>query len=112
MKRLGHTRAFRAAFKRTLPVIDRAVSKATGGRKTFGSTVVPTFILVHTGRKSGKEFRTPLAYVRYRDGFALAGSNWGQEKHPAWSGNLIANVGAAVVLDGEEIPVRAHARVA
>jgi deazaflavin-dependent oxidoreductase (nitroreductase family) len=108
MKRLGHTRAFRAAFKRTLPVIDRAVSKATGGRKTFGATVAPTFILVHTGRKSGKEYRTPLTYVRTATGFALAGSNWGQEKHPAWSGNLIANGVATVIVDGDEIPVRAH----
>ncbi len=110
MKRLGHTRAFRAAFKRTLPVIDRAVSKATGGRKTFGSTVVPTFILVHTGRKSGKPYRTPLAYVRYGDGFALAASNWGQEKHPLWSANLIANGDATVIVDGEDVAV--HARLA
>jgi deazaflavin-dependent oxidoreductase (nitroreductase family) len=108
MKRLGHTRAFRAALKRTLPAIDRAVSKATGGRKTFGATVVPTLILVHTGRTSGKDYRTPLLYIRYRDGFALAGSNWGQEKHPAWSGNLVANGDATVIVDGEQIPVRAH----
>lgn len=108
VKRLGHTRVFRAAFKRTLPTIDRALSKATGGRKTFGSLVVPTFILVHTGRKSGKTFRTPLAYVRYRDGFALAASNWGQTTHPLWSANLIANGDVAVVVDGADIPVRAR----
>ena len=110
MKRLGHTRAFRAVFKRTLPVIDRTVNKLSRGRLTFASTVAPTFVLLHTGRRSGKEYRTPLSYVRHRDGYALAGSNWGQAKHPAWSGNLIANPDVRVVVGGKELPV--HARLA
>jgi deazaflavin-dependent oxidoreductase (nitroreductase family) len=108
MRRLGHTKAFRAAFKGTLPHVDRALSRVSGGRWTLGDTVAPTLILVHTGRTSGKTYRTPLAYVRYRDGFALAGSNWGQTKHPAWSGNLIANGDVSVKLRGEETRVRAR----
>jgi deazaflavin-dependent oxidoreductase (nitroreductase family) len=110
MQRAGHTKAFRAAFKSTLPHVDRALSKVSGGRWTLGSSVAPTLILVHNGRTSGKTYRTPLAYVRYRGGFALAGSNWGQTTHPAWSGNLIANGDAAVIVGGEEIEV--HARLA
>jgi deazaflavin-dependent oxidoreductase (nitroreductase family) len=108
MKRAGHTKAFRAAFKGTLPHVDRAISKLTGGRWTLGSSVAPTLILVHTGRTSGKTYRTPLAYVRYRDGFALARSNWGQTKHPAWSANLIAGGDASLVVEGDTIPVRAR----
>ena len=108
MQRLGHTKAFRAAFKPTLPHIDRALSKMSGGRWNFGSTVAPTLMLVHTGRTSGKTYRTPLAFVRYRGGFALAGSNWGQTKHPAWSGNLIANGDVTVITGGEEIAMRAR----
>jgi deazaflavin-dependent oxidoreductase (nitroreductase family) len=108
MKRLGHTRAFRAVFKRTLPRIDRTVNRITGGKRTFASTVAPTFILIHSGRKTGKEFRTPLSYVRLDDGYALAGSNWGQEKHPAWSGNLIATPDVRVIDAGKEVPVRAR----
>jgi deazaflavin-dependent oxidoreductase (nitroreductase family) len=110
MKRLGHTRAFRAVLKRTLPTIDRTVNRLSGGKFTLGSTVAPTFILVHTGRKSGREYRTPVAYVRLENGYALAGSNWGQAKHPAWSGNLIANPDARVIVGGEEVSV--HARLA
>lgn len=110
MKRAGHTKAFRAAFKNTLPHVDRALSKVSGGRWTLGASVAPTLILVHTGRTSGKTYRTPLAFVRYRDGFALAGSNWGQTKHPAWSGNLIANGDVMVITGGEELAM--HARLA
>jgi deazaflavin-dependent oxidoreductase (nitroreductase family) len=108
MKRLGHTRGFAEVFKRTLPHIDRAVSRVTRGKYTFGETVVPTLILVHKGRKSGRELRTPLSYVTVGDGFALAASNWGQPHHPAWSHNLSVNNEAQVVVDGQTIDVRAR----
>jgi deazaflavin-dependent oxidoreductase (nitroreductase family) len=108
MKRLGHTLGFAIVMKRLLPRIDRVVSKVTGGRKTFGSTVLPTFVLVHTGAKSGKEYHTPLSYVRSGDGFALAASNWGQDHHPGWSHNLTAHPDVAVIVDGETVPVRAR----
>jgi deazaflavin-dependent oxidoreductase (nitroreductase family) len=108
LQRFGHTRAFRFVFKRTLPHIDRAVSKVTGGRYTFGSTAAPTFILVHKGRKSGKTYKTPLAYIAVDDGYALCGSNWGQEHHPAWSGNLIADPDVQVIVRGETREMHAH----
>jgi deazaflavin-dependent oxidoreductase (nitroreductase family) len=108
LKRLGHTSAFAKVFKHTLPHIDRVVSKLTGGRKTFGATVVPTFVLVNTGAKSGKEYRTPLAFIRVGEGFALAASNWGGTNDPGWSYNLIAHPDASVIIDGEQIAVRAR----
>ena len=108
MRRMGHTRAFRFLFKRTLPKIDRVVGRVTGGRRTFAETVVPTFILVHRGRKTGREFRSPLSYVEVGDGYALAATNWGQDKHPLWSGNLMANPDVEIVVGGETIPVRAR----
>jgi deazaflavin-dependent oxidoreductase (nitroreductase family) len=110
IKRLGHTRAFRAMFKHTLPRIDRVINRVSGGRLTFGSSVVPTFVVVHTGRTSGKQYRTPLSFVRLDNGYAIAGSNWGQAKHPTWSGNLIANPDVVVIDGGKQVPV--HARLA
>ncbi len=108
MKRLGHTRGFAEVFKRTLPHIDRVVSRLTRGKRTFGETVVPTLIVVHKGRKSGREFRTPLSYVTVDNGFVVTGSNWGQLHHPAWSDNLTVNADAQVIVDGETIDVRAR----
>lgn len=108
MKRFGHTLAFRRIFKPTLPHIDRAVSRLTKGRHTFGETVLPTFVLVHTGRKSGRTIRTPLSYIAVGDGFALAATNWGQEHHPGWSYNLLVNPDAQVIVGGETIDVCAR----
>lgn len=71
-------------------------------------SVLPTLILVHRGRKSGREHRTPLSYIRIGDAFGLAGSNFGQPHHPAWSANLIAHPDAAVELDRKHIRVRAR----
>ena len=108
MQRFGHTTAFATVMKRILPHIDRAVSKATGGKHTFGETVLPTFVLVHKGAKSGKEYRTPLSFLTLENGFALAASNWGQDHHPGWSFNLDAHPDVSVVVDGETVPVRAR----
>ena len=108
MKRFGHTVTFRRIFKPTLPHIDRALSRLTRGKHTFGETVAPVLILVHTGRKSGRVFRTPLSYVAVDDGFALAASNWGQRHHPGWSYNLVVNPDAHVIVGGETIDVRAR----
>jgi deazaflavin-dependent oxidoreductase (nitroreductase family) len=109
MKRFGHTRAFRAMFKRTLPPFDRFIHRISGGRVNFGSSVVPTLMLIQRGRKTGREYRTPLAYLTVGDGFALAGSNWGQTMDPQWVKNLLANGDVRVVIHGEEIPVHARA---
>jgi deazaflavin-dependent oxidoreductase (nitroreductase family) len=43
------------------------------------------------------------------EGILLAASNFGQEKHPAWSTNLLKNPDTLVTIRGQEIPV--HARL-
>lgn len=46
--------------------------------RTFGGRVRPFGILIHHGRKSGKEYRTPIWIFPARDGFTIAltyGSN-------------------------------------
>ncbi len=108
MRRFGHTRAFAAVFKRVAPPTDRLVHKLTGGRRVLADTVLPTLILVHRGKRSGREYRTPLSYIRIGNSFGLAGSNFGQLNHPGWSANLIAKPEAKVALGGQVIPVRAR----
>jgi deazaflavin-dependent oxidoreductase (nitroreductase family) len=53
-------------------------------------------------------YRTPLSYVTLENGYALAGSNWGGENHPAWSYNLIEHPDIEVVAGHQTIPVRAR----
>jgi deazaflavin-dependent oxidoreductase (nitroreductase family) len=108
VKRLGHKPWFASIFKRIAPPIDRLVHKLTGGRRVFTDGVLPTLILVHQGRRSRLEYRTPISYIQVGGGFALAATNWGQSHHPAWSTNLLANPDATVEVNGARIRVRAR----
>lgn len=107
-KRLGHSQRFANVAKRIAPPVDRFVYRLTRGRRVLVSGVIPTFILVHTGGKSGRRYRTPLTYIRVGDGYALAGTNFGQAHHPGWSRNLMTNPDAEVEIGGRTIPVRAR----
>jgi len=63
--------------------------------------------LTTTGRRTGRERTNPLLYAVDGDAFIVVGSNWGQQQHPAWSSNLLADPDAVVTLGGQRIPVRA-----
>lgn len=58
-------------------------------------------MLVTIGARSGQPRETPLAAVPIEDGkLLLVGSNFASEKHPAWTGNLLANPEATVTFRG------------
>ena len=95
---------------RKLTPLDRAVMERTGSRYTvLGPLGLPTLLLTTTGRKSGQPRVSPLLYLHDGDRIALVGSNFGQEKHPAWTTNLLANPRAKVTLAGQTIDVVATA---
>ncbi len=93
---------------RYLVPLDRRLLKATDGKYTlFGPISMPELLLTTIGRKSGQQRVSPLSYVRDGERALVLGSNFGQETHPAWSGNLLANPEASVKMGGTEIPVTA-----
>lgn len=93
---------------RKLTPLDRKVLRRTSGKYTvLGPIGAPVILLTTTGRKSGQPRTTPLLYVHDGDTLYVIGSNFGQEHHPAWTGNLLANPAAEIVIAGERIPVRA-----
>ncbi len=93
---------------RMLVPLDRRVLRATDGKYTlFGPATLPTLLLTTTGRKSGQPRASVLNYLRDRDRLLILGSNWGQQSHPGWSANLLANPDASVAIGGTEIPVTA-----
>ena len=105
---MGHQRWF-AAFGRTAMPVDRWIQRATRGRWTLiGRHGMPALVLTTTGRRTGQPRTEPLLYAPDGDGYVVIGSNWGQPNHPAWSGNLIADPDATIVVDGATIPVRAE----
>ena len=72
---------------------------------------VPTLLLEHVGRKSGKQFTTPLLYLPDGANLVVVASQGGLPKNPQWFANLLASPDTAVHLRRERgRPV--HARVA
>ena len=72
--------------------------RRTGGRVQISAFLVPSLVLVTTGAKTGTRRETPLMCWPREDGsFLVAGSNWGQYAHPAWTTNLIANPHVEIV---------------
>src|SRR5262245_9755160 len=105
---LGHRRWF-ARLGRTRVPVDRLLGRATRGRfVAFGLRELPSLLLTTTGRKTGQPRDTPLLYVPDGDEYVVIGSNWGQQKQPAWSGNLLAHPDAVVTVGGKRIHVRAR----
>ena len=97
VRKLGHKQWFATVMKRIAPPVDRAVIKVSGGRlRTGDGGPVPTCLLTHTGRKTGRVRETPLGYLRDGDRLVVVGSNWGQPNDPAWALNLVANPQAKV----------------
>lgn len=93
---------------RFLVPFDRRLLKATNGKYTlFGPISMPELLLTTTGRKSGAKRVSPLSYVRDGERALVLGSNFGQERHPAWSSNLLADPKAWVTIHGDEMPVTA-----
>ncbi|GAB2588010.1 hypothetical protein Aab01nite_49350 [Paractinoplanes abujensis] len=89
--------------------LDRRLIRLTKGRFSVvgWGTAPPTLLLTTTGRKSGLPRERPVLYARDGDAFVVIGSNWGQDHHPSWSVNLLADPAATVTIAGETTPVRA-----
>lgn len=111
-------RAFTAALVRgpirwvVAPIItplDRALFKVSKGRLKLSAPMIPSLMLFSTGAKSGLRRESPLMCFPRDDGsWFIAGSNWGMEKHPAWTVNLMANPEAEVHYRGKFVPVTAR----
>lgn len=107
-RRYGNKKWFAAVGRAYVP-IDRLLGRLTRGRfVALGMKDVPSLLITTTGRRSGEPRTNPLLYAPDGDAFIVIGSNWGQQHHPAWSGNLLADPTATVTVDGREIPVRAR----
>ncbi|OBK30726.1 nitroreductase [Mycobacterium asiaticum] len=62
---------------------------------------VPTLLLEHRGRKSGRQFTTPLLYLRDGENLVIVASQGGHPKNPQWYHNLVANPQTRVHVKGQ-----------
>nr|WP_184080486.1 nitroreductase/quinone reductase family protein [Nocardiopsis mwathae] len=104
---MAASRLFARVAPRVLPRLDRFLARRTGGRVQTARWAVPSLMLTTTGQKSGEPRQAPVACLPEREtgSFLVVGSNFGREKHPAWTGNLLTTPEAVVNYRGREIPV-------
>ena len=62
--------------------------RATNGSKGAVVQGMPVLLLSTKGRKTGKERTAPLVYIEEGEGWVIAASAAGADKHPAWFLNL------------------------
>jgi deazaflavin-dependent oxidoreductase (nitroreductase family) len=108
IRRVGREPWFPRVFGWIVP-LDTFVHRLSGGR--FGLTDlggVDSLLLTTTGRRSGEPRTVALTCAPYRGDYLVAGSNWGGERHPAWSTNLLAEPAASITAHGRTWPVRAR----
>lgn len=76
---------------------ERALRRLSKGRiGVLDLAGLPSIQLTVAGRKTGIPRTTPLQYVPDGDVLLLIASNWGADRHPAWSANLMAATQATV----------------
>jgi deazaflavin-dependent oxidoreductase (nitroreductase family) len=76
--------------------LDRAALRLTGGRRGLAPRVIPELLLTTTGRRTGRPRSTPVLYLRDGTRYVVVGSNYGRDRHPAWSSNLLAHPRATI----------------
>ncbi|TBN56507.1 nitroreductase family deazaflavin-dependent oxidoreductase [Glaciihabitans arcticus] len=106
--RFSRTRFFRRVGPTIMPPLERVMTAITGGRVQLSGLLVPSLVLHTIGARSGIERDTTLMYCPEPDGRILVtGSNFARGNHPAWTGNLLKNPGAAVSIHGRRQDVHA-----
>ena len=69
---------------------------------------VPTLLLSHRGRTSGRWFTTPLLYLENGRDLVVVASQGGLATHPQWYRNLAADGRASVQIGRDKREVMAH----
>jgi deazaflavin-dependent oxidoreductase (nitroreductase family) len=98
---------------KTVNAIHRGVLKLSRGRVGGRAKKMPVLELVTTGRKSG-ERRSVMLTSPYQEDSTLVvvASRGGDDQHPAWYLNVLAEPEVDVVMEGRSRPMHAHAATA
>jgi deazaflavin-dependent oxidoreductase (nitroreductase family) len=108
-QRISGAAWFSKVGPKVVPKIDKVLHKVSGGRFLMGQSLVPSLVLTTTGAVSGEPRIAPLACMPEPEGsWIVVGSNFGREKHPAWTGNLLKQPKAEVSYKGRRTPVTAQ----
>jgi len=81
-------------------VVHPLVIRASRGRVGGTLAGMPVIVLTTTGRQTGKPRATPLTLIRHEGRTYIVASKGGDDRHPAWYLNLVANPEVTVQGDG------------
>ena len=84
------------------------VIRLSGGRVGGRIAGMPVLVVTTTGRKTGKPRATPLTAVEADGHTYVIASKGGDERHPAWYLNLVAQPKVLVERDGRSQPMVAR----
>jgi len=73
-----------------------------------GTMILPTLLLISTGRKSGEEKMLPLIYKKVGDDYVIIASKGGAPAHPAWYLNLVATPDCEIRVGIDSYKVKAR----
>ena len=91
----------------------RAILKLSGGRVLSTAFGMPAVELHTIGRRSGQRRSVMLTTpIHDDDRVVLVASKGGDDRHPDWYSNLVANPDVEVVVDGALRPLRARTATA
>jgi len=78
-------------FRPVIMPLQTWLYRLTRGRIGARSGSIRYLLLTTTGRKSGKVYTTPLAYIEHDGGYLVTATNAGMDRHPGWYHNLTAD---------------------
>lgn len=84
----------------------------TGGEDGHIWEGVPTLLLTTTGRRTGKQFTTPLIYGQHAGRYLVVASRGGAPDHPQWYKNLVAQPEVGVQVKADRFRARARTATA
>ena len=108
VQKVSGTRTFARLAPPIVTGMDRMAHRLSGGKAMASRGLMPMLMLTTIGARSGEPRTVPLACVPDGDVIYLIGSNFGREKHPAWSGNLLKHPAATVSFERRTFDVVAH----
>jgi deazaflavin-dependent oxidoreductase (nitroreductase family) len=82
--------------------------RANEGRVGGPFEGAPLLLLHHIGAKSGAERVTPMMYQAVGDDLAVFASYAGEDVHPAWYHNLLANPDVTAEVGTDTVALRAR----
>ena len=96
----------------TVTRVHNELYRRTGGKFAGKAGGQEFLLLTTTGRKSGQPRTTPLNYMADGDIKVLIASYGGDDRHPQWYQNLLANPEATVQVGPQTEKVRARTATA